>query len=286
MADFLEERISDLIRYGSSWAEDYQVDIATTSSGQEDRFLRHTFPRRTFDVSYMMTTQKLYDELCAIYHRAHGKYSGFRARCFDEWSSNGTTGTPTMVDQPLTLISGLTYQLRKYYGRDKSAGASGYPYRTIYKPVSGTVIVAADAKKVGAWTVDTTTGVVTFSATTGSITSITNAAQASINFTGTSYNTGDSFYISGVAGMTQINGLRATVISTYAGGCVIDINSSGFSAYAGGGTTQAKPYAGEVVTAGFEFDYPVRFDTALVAGQDYPGYRPAEGIRLIELLRP
>lgn len=286
MADFLEERISELIRYGSSWAEDYQVEITTTSSGQEDRFLRHTFPRRTFDVSYMMTTQALYDELCAIYHRAHGKYSGFRARCYDEWSSNGATGTPTMVDQPLTLISGLTYQLRKYYGRDKSAGASGYPYRTIYKPVSGTVIVAADAKKVGAWTVDTTTGVVTFSATTGSITSITNAAQASISYTGTTYFTGDSFYISGVTGMTQINGLRAVVVSTFIGGCVVNIDSSVFSAYASGGTTQAKPYAGEVVTAGFEFDYPVRFDTALVAGQDYPGYRPAEGIRLIELLRP
>jgi len=286
MSDFLEERISEVIRYGSSWAEDYQVDITTTSSGQEDRFLRHTFPRRTFDVSYMMTSQELYDELCAIYHRAHGKYSGFRARCFDEWSSNGPTSTPTRTDQPLTLISGLAYQLRKYYGRDKAAGASGYPYRTIYKPVAGTVIVGVGGKKVTEFTVDTTAGVVTFSATTGTISAISKAAQASVTFSGTSYAAGNSFYISGVAGMTQINGLRATVISAFAGGCVVDIDSSGFSTYTSGGTTQAKPYSGETVTAGFEFDFPVRFDTALVAGQDYPGYRPADGIRLVELLRP
>jgi len=286
MADFLEERISELIRYGSSWAEDYQVDITTTSSGQEDRFLTHAFPRRSFDISYMMTTQALYDELVAIYHRAHGKYSGFRARCFDEWSSNGAVGTPTRTDQPLTLISGLSYQLRKYYGLDKAAGAAGYPYRTIFKPVGGTVIVGVGGKKVTEFTVDTVTGIVTFSANVGNIGGITPGATTSINISGTTYATGNSFYISGVSGMTQINGLRATVISTFAGGCIVDINSSAFSAYTSGGITQAKPYAGEVVTAGFEFDFPVRFDTALVAGQDYPGYRPAEGIRLIELLRP
>ena len=286
MADFLEERISELIRYGSSWSEDYRVDITTTSCGQEDRFLVHAFPRRSFDVSYMMASQALYDELVAIYHRAHGKYSGFRVRCFDEWSSNSAVSTPTRTDQPLTLISGLAYQLRKYYGLDKAAGASGYPYRTIFKPVSGTVIVGIGGKKVTEFTVDTTTGIVTFSAATGSISGITKAAQASINFSGVSYAVGNSFYISGVAGMTQINGMRATVISTYAGGAVVDIDTSAFSTYTSGGTTQAKPAGGEVVTAGFEFDFPVRFDTALVAGQDYPGYRPADGIRLIELLRP
>lgn len=286
MADFLEERISDLIRYGSSWSEDYKVDITTTSSGQEDRFLVHGFPRRSFDVSYMMASQSLYDELLAIYHRAHGKYSGFRVRCFDEWSSNAATATPTRTDQPLTLISGLSYQLRKYYGLDKAAGASGYPYRTIFKPVSGTVIVGIGGKKVTEFTADTTTGIVTFSATTGNISGITKATQASVNFSGVTYAVGNSFYISGVAGMTQINGLRATVISTFAGGAVVDINSTAFSTYTSGGTTQAKPGAGEVATAGFEFDFPVRFDTSLVAGQDYPGYRPAEGVRLVELLKP
>lgn len=286
MADFLEEVLYSTVKYGSSWSDEYVVDVTTTSSGQEDRFLRHTFPRRTLSLDFDLSVADMWTNIINLYHRAHGTYSGFRARCYDEWSSNGAIGTPTRTDQPLTLISGLTYQLRKYYGLDKAAGASGYPYRTIFKPVTGTVIVGVGGKKVTEFTVDTTTGVVTFSATTGSISSITNAAQASINFTGTSYNAGDSFYISGVAGMTQINGLRATVISTYAGGCVVNINSSGFSTYTSGGTTQAKPYAGEVVTAGFEFDLPVRFKTVLPVGQDYPLHRVVDGVEFIELLRP
>ena len=28
MADFLEERLNDLIRYGSSWQDDYAVNVA------------------------------------------------------------------------------------------------------------------------------------------------------------------------------------------------------------------------------------------------------------------
>jgi len=286
MADFLEEVLYSTVKYGSSWSDEYVVDVTTTSSGQEDRFLIHSFPKRTLSLDFDLSVDDMWTNIINLYHRAHGTYSGFRARCHDEWSSNGAIGTPTRTDQPLALISGLSYQLRKYYGLDKAAGAAGYPYRTIFKPVSGTVLVGVGGKKVTEFTVDTTTGVVTFSATTGSIGSISNAAQASITFSGTSYAAGNSFYISGVAGMTQINGLRATVISTYAGGCVVDINTSAFSAYTSGGITQAKPYAGEVVTAGFEFDLPVRFKTVLPVGQDYPLHRVVDGVEFIELLKP
>ena len=35
MADFLEERLSDLISYGSSWQDDYSVNVVGTAGGQE-----------------------------------------------------------------------------------------------------------------------------------------------------------------------------------------------------------------------------------------------------------
>jgi hypothetical protein len=44
--------------------------------------------------------------------------------------------------------------------------------------------------------------------------------------------------------------------------------------------------SGEAITAGFEFDFPVRFNTTLPIGQDYPNYRPVDGVELIELLQP
>lgn len=289
MPDFLEERISSLIRMGSSYVDEYAVDIVTTSGGQEYRSLVHPFPVRKFDVSYLLDNNQTYAELQAIYHRAHGRFAGFRARCFDEWSSNGRVGTPTAFDQPTGLVSAGVYQLRKLYGTDKAAGATGYAYREIRKPVSGTVRVAIGATEIRAddWSVDATTGRVTFDADkTTAITAITKAASAVLTVGANSFAVGESVQVSGVVGMTQINGTRALVTARDATTITVAINSTAFSTYTSGGVVHTQPQAGEIVTAGFEFDFPVRFNTTLPIGQDYPGYRAVDGVELIELLNP
>ena len=289
MPDFLEERISGLIRMGSSYVDDYAVDIVTTSGGQEYRSLVHPFPVRKFDVSYLLDNNQTYAELQAIYHRAHGKFAGFRARCFDEWSSNDRVGTPTAFDQPMGLVSSGVYQLRKLYGTDKAAGAAGYAYREIKKPVAGTVRVGIQTTEIRSadWSVDATTGRVTFSADkTFSITGISKAASAVITLGPHTIVTGQSVHISGVAGMVQINGLRALVTAYDATTITVAINSTVFSTWTSGGVVHTRPQTGEAVTAGFEFDFPVRFNTTLPIGQDYPGYRAVDGVELIELLNP
>ena len=290
MADFLEERLSDLIRYGSSWQDDYAVNVVSTSGGQEYRSLTHPFPARKFDISYLLDSSKTYTDLLGVYHRAHGMYAGFRARCYDEWSSNGAKGTPTAFDQPLSLVSAGVYQLIKQYGTDKAAGATGYPYRKIMKPVAGTVLVGIGATAIRSadWSVVTTTGVVTFSADqTKSITGITQAAQAVITV-GAAHGlvAGQSVQVSGVVGMTQINTLRALITTADATTITVAINSGAYSAYTSGGVVHTRPQVGETVTAGFEFDFPVRFASSLPIGQDYPGYRPVDAVSLVELLNP
>ena len=218
MADFLEERLDDRIRYGSDYQDEYAVSIVKTSGGQEYRSMIHAFPVRTFDVSYLLDNDDTYLNLQAIYHRAHGMYGGFRIRCFDEWSSNGRTSTPTETDQLCKKVNTTVWQLRKWYGTNGTAGTSGYPYRIIHKPVSGTVKVAVNGTLVAGpganWTVDTTTGLVTLS-----------------------------------------GAVAATVVA-------------------------------DNVRAGFEFDFPVRFDTVLPIGQDYVSRRSVDGVRLRELLNP
>ena len=289
MPDFLEERISSLIRMGSSYVDDYAVDIVTTSGGQEYRSLVHPFPVRKFDVSYLLDNDKTYAELQAIYHRAHGKFAGFRARCFDEWSSNGRVGMPTAFDQPMGLVSAGVYQLRKLYGTDKAAGATGYAYRDIKKPVAGTVRVGIGATEIRAadWSVDATTGRVTFSADkTTAVTAISKAASAVLTVGANSFVVGESVQVSGVSGMVQINGLRALITARDASTITVAINSTAFSTYTSGGVVHTRPQTGEAVTAGFEFDFPVRFNTTLPIGQDYPGYRAVDGVELIELLNP
>ena len=290
MPDFLEERLSDLVRYGSSYTDEYAVDIVQTSGGQEYRALVHPFPLRKFNISYLLDNDKTYAELQAVYHRAHGRFAGFRVRCYDEWSSNGRTGTPTAFDQSMGLVSSGVYQLRKYYGLDKTAGATGYAYREIKKPVSGTVKVGIGATEIRSadWSVVTTTGRVTFAADkTKAITAITQASQAVLTV-GASHGfvVNDVVQVSAVAGMTQINGLRAAVTAIGASTITLAINSTTFSAYTSGGVVHSAPQTGEAVTAGCEFDIPVKFLSKLQAKHSFPTHSELPQILLRERLNP
>lgn len=290
MADFLEERIDhQKIKMGASFAEQYAVNIVTTSGGNEYRSLIHPFPARTFDISQLLEKSETYNYILALYHRAHGQYAGFRLRCYDEFSSNGNIGTSTAFDQPLLLVSGLIYQAIKQYGTNGTAGASGYPYRVIHKPVAGSVKVGIGTTEIRSadWSVNTTTGRITLAANIGhAITGISKATSAVVTLGVHTYVTGMSVNFKSVAGMTQINGMRGLITSYDATTITVAINTSAFGVYTSGGETNTAPQTGETVSCGYEFDYPVRFNGSLVIGQDYPTHRNADGIELIEILNP
>ncbi len=129
MADFLEEVLYSTVKYGSSWQDEYNVNVVETSGGSEYRSLIHPFPKRTFTLDFELATADMWGNILDLYHRAHGTYAGFRAHCHDEDSSNGPLGTPTAFDQPMGLVSTGVYELRKYYGLTGTAGVSGYPHR-------------------------------------------------------------------------------------------------------------------------------------------------------------
>ena len=290
MADFLEERLDhQKIKMGASFAEQYAVNIVTTSGGHEYRSLIHPFPARTFDISQLLEKSETYNYILALYHRAHGQYAGFRIRCYDEFSSNGSIGTPTAFDQPLLLVSGLIYQAIKQYGTNGTAGASGYPYRVIHKPVAGSVKVGIGTTEIRSadWSVNTTTGRITLAANIGhAITGISKATSAVVTLGAHTYVTGMSVNFKSVAGMTQINGMRGFITSYDATTITVAINTSAFGVYTSGGETNTAPQTGETVSCGYEFDYPVRFNGSLVIGQDYPTHRNADGIELVEIINP
>src|SRR5574343_1425272 len=232
MADFLEEVLYSTVKYGSSWQDEYNVNVVETSGGSEYRSLIHPFPKRTFSLDFELATAAMWPNIIDLSHRAHGTYAGFRAWCIDEDSSNGALGTPTAFDQPMGLVSAGVYQLRKYYGLAGTAGAAGYPYRTIKKPQTGTTLVAIGATAIRSadWSVSTTTGQVTFAADrTFTITGITQASQAVITATGHTLVTGQSVQMSGVAGMTQMNGQRALITATATNQITVAINSTSYS---------------------------------------------------------
>ena len=291
MADFLEERLPIAVRMGASYADEYAVEITTTRGGAEHRRLIHPYPVRHFTINYTLGRSDLWGRVVNLYHRAFGMYAGFRVRCLDDFSTNGNIGTPTAADQPMALLSAGVYQLQTLYGLGGTALPIGYPLRTIFKPAVGTVKVGISGVEIAEskWSLDSVTGKVTFAANkTANVSgAISKAASAVIPCSGHTFAVGESVYISGNVGMTQINGLRGVITAISAGVSItVAINSTAFSTWTSGGVLNTRPQSGEPVTAGCEFDLPCRFNSRIDIQHVSPDLREAGAIDIIELVNP
>ncbi len=292
MAEFLEERLPVDVRMGATYADEYAVEVTQTANGSEYRRLVHQYPRRVFNVSYMKLTTDLWSGLLALYHRAFGMFAGFRVKSLDDYTTNARTAAPTATDQTLQVITaGAIYQLQVAYGAGGTPLGIGRPVRTIFKPVTGTTKVAIGALEQATpamWSVDTTTGRVTFAANkTDTITAITKAASAVVTVGSHTFVTGESVHFTNVSGMTQINGLRGTITGTTATEITVAIDSTGFNTYSGpSGTVNTNPQAGETVYGGCEFDIPCRFNSRIdQIATTHELFETGE-IEVIELLNP
>ena len=115
---------------------------------------------------------------------------------------------------------------------------------------------------------------------TGSITGISKATNGVVTSAGHSLQVGDTVAFSGVSGMTEINGQSARVVATTASTFTIRLDTSGYTTYTSGGTYSA----GERVTAGFQFDVPVRFGIDSLEGITFegPGVLSVSSLPLVE----
>lgn len=267
MAQFLEERLPVTISYGSSFGELYQVEIVETDNGHEYRRLVHNIPRMVHDISYAVREQiDLLESVLDLYHRCYGRFAGFRVKNLAYYSTNNYVDTPTPFDCALDYVSAGVYQLVAYYGNiSKPVLDIGRPKRTIFKPVSGTVKIGIQAvEQTQGWTVDTTTGRITFAANkTGMITNITQAASAVVTLGAHTFVVNDTVHFTGVVGMTEINGMRGTITAKDATTITVDIDTTLYTAYTSGGTVNTRPQTGETVYGGCEYDIPCRWDSDL-----------------------
>ncbi len=288
---FLEEKLSDCIDYGSSFSESFAVQEVSTSNGNSYRSLRHPYPMLRFDLGFAnRLTDDQIDMVLDLYKRVGGRFGGFRVKHHAEFTTAADyRSAPAFNDQLGALVSAGVYQITRWYG---TQGAADATRRRIRKPVAGTVLAGIRNATTGdnqitAFAVDTVTGLITLSADKADIiTAITQAAQAVITVGTHTYAIGDSVYISGVAGMTQINGRRAAVTAFDGTTITVAINSTAFSAYTSGGATNTRPQTGESVVAGCQYDIPVRFETDL-DGVNYSNLDTlSSSISLIEILNP
>lgn len=288
MAMFLEERLYENIDYGSDFSSEYSNSIVETVGGDEYRSQRHPFVVARLGIEFERQTNFVVSEVIDLNNRAGGTLRGFRVMHPVDFSTNNYRDTPTMLDQHLPLVNPTlpgVYQLMRWFGDYTDTKCAR---RRIRKPVAGSVLVAVAgaAYPAAQWSVVNTTGVVTMAANkTGTITAISKASSAVITVAN-SMAVGESVYISGVVGMTQINGRRALITARTSGSITVSINSAAFSDYTSGGAVNTRPQTGEAVTAGCTFDLPMRFNANLGGRFSNWDTITARGVDLIEILNP
>lgn len=196
---FHETQFPTDISFGSRGGPKRKTLIAVSGSGYETRNSQWTDSKRDYNAGYGIKNLDNIYTVISFFEERRGRLHGFRWKDRFDYKSSSPGSSVTNTDQSLGTGDGttLTFQLKKTYGTINTYT------RDIKKPVDGTVVIALDGvSTTTGFTVDTTTGIVSFDST------------------GFNLNFENDVYVFG-----------------------------------------NPPASGVVVTAGFEFDVPVRFDT-------------------------
>lgn len=170
---FHEIRFPTAIAFGSRGGPERRTEIVTLGSGFEERNSPWAHSRRRYDAGYGVRTLDDLHAVIAFFEARHGRLHGFRWKDHADFKSCAPLQSATPLDQTIGTGDGAEtgFQLRKTY----VSGAQSY-VRDIKKPVAGTVRVAVAGveKTEGAdFTVDTATGIVTFTAAPANGASVT-----------------------------------------------------------------------------------------------------------------
>lgn len=167
MSGFHEVDFPEGISWGTAGGPGFNTFVVVTDSGHEERTARWGSARRKYDVAESIKSNADLSELLTFFMARQGSAYGFRFKDFSDFTSSTdhiSTAT-TAFDQPIGLGDGMgtTVQLSKQY-------ISGPVTRTrnITKPVSGSVKIGFDGvEQFSGWTVNTATGLVTFTSAPG-----------------------------------------------------------------------------------------------------------------------
>ncbi len=168
---FHEVRFPDNISRGARGGPERRTQIVEMASGDEERNGSWANSRRRYDASYGIRKADDLAAVTAFFEARRGRLYGFRWKDWADYKSGLPSAIITAVDQPIGTGTGAatTFQLAKRY----TSGAQSWT-RTITKPVAGTVALALNGvAQITGWTINTTTGVVTFTAAPAPGTAIT-----------------------------------------------------------------------------------------------------------------
>ena len=157
---FHEVRFPDDISRGARGGPERRTQIVELASGDEERNASWANSRRRYDAAYGIRRADDLAAVVAFFEARNGRLYGFRWKDWADYKSCLPSGTPAATDQSIGTGDGATtdFQLVKAY----ASGSQSWT-RTITKPVAGTVLVAIDGTvQSSGWSVDITTGIVSF----------------------------------------------------------------------------------------------------------------------------
>jgi len=157
---FHEIRFPDNISRGARGGPERRTRIVELASGDEERNASWANSRRRYDAAYGVRRADDLAAVVAFFEARNGRLYGFRWKDWGDYKSCLPSGVPAATDQVIGTGDGATtaFQLMKAY----TSGAQTWT-RSITKPVAGTVTVALDGVTLASgWSMDTTTGFVTF----------------------------------------------------------------------------------------------------------------------------
>lgn len=154
---FVDVRFPTDIAYGSAGGPEYSTDIVITHSGYEQRNSNWSQARARYNVAHGIKTQAQLDALIAFFRARKGRADGFRFKDWTDYKASGQVlGTGDGINDSFQLIK--TYE-----------SGSVSENRTISKPVAGSLVFYFNgvAQSSALYTLDASTGVVTFASAPG-----------------------------------------------------------------------------------------------------------------------
>ena len=168
---FHEVRFPDDISRGARGGPERRTQIVELASGDEERNAAWANSRRRYDVAYGIRRADDLAAVVAFFEARGGRLHGFRFKDWGDHKSCLPSGTPSPSDQQIGTGDGAVtqFQLVKRY----SSGAQSWT-RAITKPVAGTVTIALNGTpQPSGWSVNTSSGFVTFATAPGAGVAIT-----------------------------------------------------------------------------------------------------------------
>ena len=168
---FHEVRFPDNIARGARGGPERRTQIVELASGDEERNASWANSRRRYDVAYGIRRADDLAAVVAFFEARNGRLHGFRFKDWADYKSGLPSQAPGPQDQLIGEGDGATtvFQLVKRY----SSGSQSWT-RVITKPVVETVRIALDgAEQASGWSLDVTTGLVSFDAAPASGVAVT-----------------------------------------------------------------------------------------------------------------